>query len=58
MLPNSEKISQAAERISPYIHRTPVITSQRINKIFNAKIYFKNRKQFDEAWKIEINDEE
>jgi len=26
--------------------------------IDNAKIYFKNRKQFDEAWKIEVNDEE
>jgi threonine dehydratase len=41
MLPNSEKIIQAAERISPYIHRTPIITSQRINKIFNTTIYFK-----------------
>ena len=26
--------------------------------IDNAKIYFKNRKTFDEAWKVEINDEE
>ncbi|MFZ4739587.1 MAG: pyridoxal-phosphate dependent enzyme [Bacteroidales bacterium] len=41
MLPNPEKIIQAAERISPYIHRTPIITSQRINKIFNTTIYFK-----------------
>jgi threonine dehydratase len=41
MLPNSEKIIQAAERISPHIHRTPIITSQRINKIFNTTIYFK-----------------
>jgi len=41
MFPNSEKINQAAERISPYIHRTPIITSQRINKIFNTTIYFK-----------------
>jgi len=26
--------------------------------IDNAKIYFKNRKPFDDAWKIEVNDEE
>ncbi len=26
--------------------------------IDNAKIYFKNRKQFDDAWEIEVNDEE
>lgn len=26
--------------------------------IDNAKIYFENRKDFDDAWKIEVNDEE
>ena len=26
--------------------------------IDNAKIYFKNRKPFDDAWEIEVNDEE
>jgi len=26
--------------------------------IDNAKIYFKNQKKFDDAWKIEVNDEE
>ncbi|NVN94959.1 MAG: pyridoxal-phosphate dependent enzyme [Bacteroidetes bacterium] len=41
MIPNKETITQAAERILPYIHRTPLITSKRINKIFNADIYFK-----------------
>ncbi len=41
MVPNSEIINQAAERIFPYIHRTPIISSQRINKLLNADIYFK-----------------
>ncbi|MFZ4411874.1 MAG: pyridoxal-phosphate dependent enzyme [Bacteroidales bacterium] len=41
MLPNSEIITKAAERILPYIHRTPVITSQRMNKLLNADLYFK-----------------
>ncbi len=41
MIPNLEIITQAAERISSYIHRTPVMSSQRINKLLNAEIYFK-----------------
>jgi threonine dehydratase len=41
MVPDSEIINRAAERIHPYIHRTPVITSQRINKLFNTEVFFK-----------------
>ncbi|MCX6229973.1 MAG: pyridoxal-phosphate dependent enzyme [Bacteroidetes bacterium] len=41
MIPAKETIEQAAERIKPYIHRTPVFSSQRINKLFDAEIFFK-----------------
>ncbi len=41
MIPDFEIITQAAERIKPYIHRTPVLSSQRINQLLNAEIFFK-----------------
>jgi len=41
MLPDSKSIIKAGERISLYIHRTPVITSERINKLLKAEVYFK-----------------
>jgi threonine dehydratase len=34
-------IIQAHERILPYIHRTPVFTSQKINEITGAELFFK-----------------
>ncbi len=34
-------INSSAERISSYINKTPVLTSQLINDIVNAKLYFK-----------------
>ena len=36
-----EDIIQAHQRISPYIHRTPIFTSQIINEITGAKLFFK-----------------
>ena len=39
--PNQQQIIQAHERIAPFIHRTPIITSETINKITGAKLYFK-----------------
>lgn len=36
-----EDIKTAHERIAPYIHRTPVLTSQSINDIAGCEIYFK-----------------
>ena len=36
-----ETIQQAHERIKPYIHRTPVISSTGINELAGCKIYFK-----------------
>ena len=34
-------IVAAAERIAPYIHRTPVLTSRQLNKLAGAELYFK-----------------
>ena len=39
--PSWEEIEQAATRIEPYIHRTPVLTSQSINQMVGASLYFK-----------------
>ncbi len=39
--PGKEDILNAAERIKPYIHRTPVLTCQAINEIAGASIFFK-----------------
>jgi threonine dehydratase len=34
-------IEQAADRIAPYIHNTPVITCQSINEMYGIEFYFK-----------------
>jgi threonine dehydratase len=34
-------IQAAAERIAPFVHRTPVLTSQRLNELVGGEIYFK-----------------
>jgi threonine dehydratase len=39
--PSLENIKEAHKRIKPYIHITPIFTSSGINRICNAKIYFK-----------------
>lgn len=39
--PVKEDILAAAERIEPFIHRTPVITSKSIDQMIGAEIYFK-----------------
>jgi len=36
-----EDIEKSHQRISPYIHRTPIFTSQMINNITGARLYFK-----------------
>jgi threonine dehydratase len=40
-IPKLTHINQAATRIRPYIHRTPVLTSTSINNIFQAQVFFK-----------------
>ena len=39
--PDAETILQAARRISPFINKTPVLTSQTINRMFGGEIFFK-----------------
>lgn len=38
---NRDILLQAQERVAPYIHRTPVLTSQLLNDEAGAKLYFK-----------------
>jgi Threonine dehydratase len=40
-LPTLSDIQSAHTRIKPYIHRTPVLTSQQLNKIFGCELFFK-----------------
>lgn len=39
--PDLNTIKQAAKRIKKYIHRTPVLTSERLNEITGAHLFFK-----------------
>ena len=41
MIPTRDSIAIAHERIRPYIHRTPVLTCQTINRLSGADLYFK-----------------
>jgi len=40
-LPSLSDIRSAHARIKPYIHQTPVLTSQQLNKIFESELFFK-----------------
>ena len=40
-LPDFHDIEKAHELIRPYVHRTPVLTSQNINEIVGAELYLK-----------------
>ena len=41
LLPTLSDIHAAHSRIKPFIHRTPVLTSQQLNKIFECELFFK-----------------
>lgn len=41
MPPTLYDIRKAAERISPYIHRTPVLTTESLNRKVDAQVYLK-----------------
>jgi len=41
MIPDLRTIETAAERIRPYIHRTPVMTCESINQMLGAEVFFK-----------------
>ncbi len=41
-VPTKDDILKAHERIKPYIHRTPVLTSQSIDELADAQVFFKS----------------
>jgi threonine dehydratase len=41
ILPEYQDVEKAHERIAPFIHRTPVLSSESINKLFQAEFFFK-----------------
>lgn len=41
MFPDKNTIFEAAKRIAPYLHRTPVFSSSEINKLTGGELYFK-----------------
>lgn len=41
MPPTLDHIREAAERIKPYAHRTPVLTNESLNRRVNAQVYLK-----------------
>jgi threonine dehydratase len=40
-IPNFEDVRAAHERIKPHIHRTPVLTSEYMNELTGAQLFFK-----------------
>ena len=40
-----EKVYQALEKLTPIVHRTPLITSETTNRIVGKKVYFKMENQ-------------
>ncbi len=40
-IPTKANIELTHQRIQNYIHRTPILTSKSINKIFHSRLYFK-----------------
>jgi threonine dehydratase len=40
-LPSLDDIKKAHSRIRPFIHQTPVMSSQQLNKLFGCELYFK-----------------
>ncbi|NLA50080.1 MAG: pyridoxal-phosphate dependent enzyme, partial [Bacteroidales bacterium] len=41
ILPSITDIRSAHERIKPFIHRTPVMTSLQLNRMFDCDLFFK-----------------
>ena len=40
-IPTFDDVLEAHERIKPYIHRTPVLTSRFLNELAGAELFFK-----------------
>jgi threonine dehydratase len=44
-------IQQAHARIEPYIHRTPILQSQLLNRMIGCEALFQSRK-FSKNWRL------
>jgi len=40
-MPTFDDVRAARERIAPYVHRTPVLTSRQIDELVGCRVYFK-----------------
>lgn len=40
-IPTKEEINEAHKRIKPFIHQTPILHSERLNKMAGAQLFFK-----------------
>ena len=40
-IPTLDELKEARERVRPFVHKTPVLSSQLINKIIGAELFFK-----------------
>ncbi|NER13393.1 pyridoxal-phosphate dependent enzyme [Leptobacterium flavescens] len=41
MIPSKQDVAAALERVSPYVHKTPVLSSTLLNEISGASVFFK-----------------
>ncbi|MCX2710384.1 hypothetical protein OO258_27220, partial [Pseudomonas sp. DCB_BI] len=41
IIPTIQDMLEARERIAPYVHKTPVLTSRFINDLVGAELFFK-----------------
>ena len=41
-IPSFKDVQEAARRIRPYVHRTPVLTSRTLNRMTGAELFFKS----------------
>jgi len=40
-IPDKHEISVIADNLKPYVHRTPIVQSSSLNKMYNSDLYFK-----------------
>ena len=41
MIPSKQFVLEAGKRVAPFVHRTPVLTSQLLNELSGAEVFFK-----------------
>ncbi|MEZ4971428.1 MAG: pyridoxal-phosphate dependent enzyme [Flavobacteriaceae bacterium] len=41
MIPSRQMVLEAGNRVAPFVHRTPVLTSSLLNELTGAKVFFK-----------------